>query len=88
MQTLAHCYLADIHAVYKDSRHAKGRSLLVDEWGVVSTCGVGCSVVVHANGPQVVLHHEDAWQLVQRRHVQALIELTCRWQISLNIHML
>lgn len=34
--------------------------------------------VAHADGPAVVLHHKDAGQLVQPRHVERLVELPCR----------
>lgn len=39
------------------------------------------AVVVHADRPLVVLDHEDRGQLVQRGHVEALIELACAGQV-------
>lgn len=70
-------YLAHVHAVNEDARHAKGGALLVDVGVIVALGWPSGTRMVHANGPLVVLHHENAWQLVQARHVQALIELAC-----------
>lgn len=70
-------YLSDVHAIDENPRHAKSGPFLVDVWAVISSRGVCGPVVLHADGPQVVLHHKNAWQLVERRHVEALIELAC-----------
>ena len=69
--------LEHIHAIHQHTRHPKGRPLLVDEGLAIAVAGPRRAGVVHANGPLVVLYHKDARQLVQRGHVQALIELTC-----------
>ena len=68
-------YLAHIHAVDKDAGHPKSGSLLVDVGLIIAQAGACGSWVVHADSPLVVLHHEDAGQLVEGGHVQALIEL-------------
>ena len=59
-------------------------------WGVLREAAEGpcwsAPGVVHANGPLVVLHHKDAGQLVQRRHVHALVELACRRHAHVRAH--
>ena len=59
-----------IHAIHLFTSHAEGGSLAPD------LRVAGGPVVVHANGPLVVLHHEQDRQLPEGRHVQALVELT------------
>ena len=59
-----------IHAVDLFAGHAEGGRLTPD------LRIAGGAVVVHADGPLVVLDHEDDRQLPERRHVQALVELT------------
>ena len=75
-------HLAHIHAVHQHARHAEGRTLLVYVWRIVSQAGACGSGVVHANRPFIVFHHKDAGQLVQRCHVQALVELSCNASIT------
>ena len=78
-------HLSDIHAINKNARHSKGRALLVDVGAVISGSGIGGPVVLHPNGPKVVLHHKYAGQLVQRGHIQALVELPCTHSANMLI---
>ena len=59
-----------IHAVHLFAGHAEGGRLAPD------LRITGGAVVVHTNGPLVVLHHKQDRQLPEGRHVQALVELT------------
>lgn len=61
--------LQNIHAVHKDARHAKSWALLVNERLIVPRRGTGCSQMLHADGPFVVLNNKYAGKLVQGRHV-------------------
>ncbi len=68
----------DVHAIDQHAGHAEGGALLVDEGLLFAHIRRPRGPqVAHADGPQVVLHHEHTRQLVQRRHVQALVELPC-----------
>ena len=52
-----------VHAIHLLTSHAKGSGLTPD------LRIAGGTVVVHTNGPLVVLHHKQDRQLPKRRHV-------------------
>ena len=60
----------NVHAIHFFSGHAEGAGLAPD------LRVTGGPVVGHADGPLVVLDHENDRQLPQLRHVHALEELT------------